>query len=214
MELPIFSHRSGKSYQKYFELDEIEGFPLEVRDLGKLALPSQRAIVGDPFGQRIQAPLAGEVPNAEKSPIELCLVHADGAAHPAMIRWKFEAKPAAEWFLAVSEDVPDEDVIALQENEYIGTECPSGWVLLGDADIYQEYLLQASPLMGKKPETLLNEAREDQNTPQWATVPVGDNQAVVAVDGNWEGGLFPTYWGIGENKQIVELVIDLFVIGV
>lgn len=213
MDQPIFIHRAGKKFQDFFEMNDFGGYSLKVHRVAELPLPSGKAIAGDPFGQRIQAPLIGEAAIASRRPVELCAVMDEGEWLPAILRWKLRDELATDWFLAVSEDVPQENVISLQENEFIGTECPSGWILLGDVDSYQEYLLQASPLMGKRPEALLEEAIHAQKTPKWAAVEIGGAQAVVAVDGGWKDGLFPAYWGVNAQGEIVELIIDFFILG-
>jgi hypothetical protein len=206
---------SWQSYAPYFELPEANGFRLSRVALGTLPLPSGRLVLADPFGELVQSPMKGpSLPALAR--LEACLAEADDLEpRIALLRLSFGQAPAAAWHLAVAADVPDTEVAALAHNEFLGVELPQGMLLMADVEAYEQYLIEL-------PVQLLNGGQAYADAvlqPALAAGPAQGQAGWIAKGAGalavacWGEGLYPAYWGLDQQGQAVELVIDFLVLG-
>lgn len=216
MSQPI-KHPALQEYNSYFELNEIDGFTIKQEKIADLPIESGRIALADPMGAVIQMPFQGEAPIG-KFPLEGCVAMDDeGRARLALLRWRWGSAPATSWHLAIAEDVAQEDMETLAPNEFIGGEFPYGIALIGDLHGYEQHLLAVQTHIV---ETESGDFASQVIGPTLADSPYGlwgvlheEVLPIAIVTTGWGEGLFPAYWGVDESGEVVELVVDFFVLG-
>ena len=223
MAIESFNH-----YQKYFELAEADGYPIHLVELGKLALPTGKIIASDPFQSFHQLPFSRTVP-AGNYPVTLAIAEVEEKSYRVgLARIKFAEQKALSWELAVTNDVRPDELAMLGPNEFIGYEANAGLGMFTDAKTNENYIevLQRhyqqnenanyyQDILAKEFTAYSGSSPFSQKEGDWNVhCPTGDTtQNIMMFASGWGSGLFPSYWGFDESRNIVELVTDFFVFG-
>ncbi|OYQ31943.1 hypothetical protein CHU92_14970 [Flavobacterium cyanobacteriorum] len=213
-----------KDYEIFYDLeDEINDAELVEIHIGELNLPTGRVIAADPFFTDTQQPFARTV-EPDKYPVFIYMAEIDGLHHRvAYAKIKFRPEQAKKWILAITEDLTDEELNGLAEDEFYGFAVESGIAAFVDAKTNEELVAKINELQEKNPESnyydevLADEFRDYSGKNQFSRslgdwndhhpYKESDNNVIMFASG-WGDGYYPAYWGLNENGDTIELVID------
>ena len=201
MTLPDFS----KLFEDGREIDtKIGRVVLRTRDAGGLALATGRVVACDPLGPPEIEPFARVAP-AGTFPVTLSVAHfEDGDRRVAAALVRFGPRAPASWEPAL---LPGESPDDLAEGEIFGYPVDSGTGCFMDAETARLVLsLPDFDDFFDALNHLLDETYE--NTWSWANLGVEDGHNVVAFSTGVGDGLYASYFGLGEDGEVVCLVTD------
>ncbi|WP_116788067.1 DUF4241 domain-containing protein [Flavobacterium psychrotrophum] len=191
--------------------------------IGDVNLPTGRIVASDPFFSAEQAAFARSV-EPDKYPVYIYVSEIDKLHHRiAYAKIKFRPEDATKWILALTEDITTEELGELEEGEFYGFAVESGLACFMDEETSEEFnekldvLQEANPEYNYYDSVLSEEFREysGKNTfsrelGDWndhKPNPESDNNIVMFASG-WGDGYFPAYFGLNENGDTIELVVD------
>lgn len=216
-----------KDYEIFYDLEqEIDGQELVEIHVGDVNLPTGRVIAGDPFFIEEQEAYARAV-EPDKYPVYIYMARIDDQHHRvAFAKIKFRPEDASKWILAISEDLTTEELNELGEDEFFGFAVESGIACFMDAETKKMLTARMDRLQEQKPESnyydevLADEFKEYSGKNKFSR-PLGDwndhhpdkesDNNVVMFASGWGDGYFPAYWGLNENGDTIELVIDFLI---
>ena len=202
---------------------EMETQELVEIHIGDVNLPTGRIIAADPFFTSEQQPFSRTV-EPDKYPVYIYMAEIDKLHHRiAYAKIKFRPEEASKWILALTEDLTAEELDDLDEGEFYGFAVQSGLASFLDEETNAQFTARMDDVQEKNPESdyyedvLLEEFRaySGKNTfsrelGDWNDHKVNedsDNNVIMFASG-WGDGYYPAYWGLGENGETIELVID------
>ena len=197
-----------KDYEIQFELeDEMNDQELVEIHIGDVNLPTGKIIVADPFFTVEQRPFARTV-EPDKYPVFIYMSEIDSMHHRiAYAKIKFRPETATRWILALTEDITAEEIQELGEEEFYGFPVESGLACFLDEKTNGELIAKIEALQEKEPESNYYDAvLSDDHHPDKDS----DDNAIMFASG-WGDGYYPAYWGLNENGDIIELVIDFLI---
>lgn len=219
---------SFNTYSKYFEQSEADGYPVHLVDLGHLALPSGRIIASDPFNSYQQRAFSKQLP-VGTYPVTLAIAEIEEHHfRVGLAKVQFNNNVAVRWELAVSDDILPEEVEELASNEFIGYETESGLGIFVDEQVNEHYISVLNEFYNTRKEpNYYTEVLSDEfasfsgkhphstNLGDWNVhCPSTDpNLNVMMFSSGWGGGLYPSYWGLDNEGNVVELITDFLVFG-
>ncbi len=216
-----------KDYEIQFELeDEMNDQELVEIHIGDVNLPTGKIIVADPFFTVEQRPFARTV-EPDKYPVFIYMSEIDSMHHRiAYAKIKFRPETATRWILALTEDITAEEIQELGEEEFYGFPVESGLACFLDEKTNGELIAKIEALQEKEPESnyydavLSDEFREYSGKNKFSRElgdwndhhpdKDSDDNAIMFASG-WGDGYYPAYWGLNENGDIIELVIDFLI---
>ena len=216
-----------KDYEIQFELeDEMNDQELVEIHIGDVNLPTGKIIVADPFFTVEQRPFARTV-EPDKYPVFIYMSEIDSMHHRiAYAKIKFRPETATRWILALTEDITAEEIQELGEEEFYGFPVESGLACFLDEKTNGELIAKIEALQEKEPESnyydavLSDEFREYSGKNKFSRElgdwndhhpdKDSDDNAIMFASG-WGDGYCPAYWGLNENGDIIELVIDFLI---
>jgi hypothetical protein len=213
-----------KDYEIFYDLeDEINNRELVEIHIGELNLPTGRIIAADPFFTDGQQPFARTV-EPDKYPVFIYMAEIDEHHHRiAYAKIKFRPEEAKKWILAITEDLTDDELNELGEDEFYGFPVESGLAAFLDAETNEELVAKIDEVQADKPESnyydevLADEFREYSGKNEFSRAlgdwndhhpdKDSDNNVIMFASG-WGDGYYPAYWGLNEEGDTIELVID------
>jgi hypothetical protein len=213
-----------KDYEIFYDLeDEINNRELVEIHIGELNLPTGRIIAADPFFTDGQQPFARTV-EPDKYPVFIYMAEIDEHHHRiAYAKIKFRPEEAKKWILAITEDLTDDELNELGEDEFYGFPVESGLAAFLDAQTNEELVAKIDEVQADKPESnyydevLADEFREYSGKNEFSRAlgdwndhhpdKDSDNNVIMFASG-WGDGYYPAYWGLNEEGDTIELVID------
>ncbi|MGB0524285.1 MAG: DUF4241 domain-containing protein [Flammeovirgaceae bacterium] len=219
---------SFHNYNTYFTQSEADGYNVYQVQLGELHIPSGQIIACDPFFSYEQQPLNKTV-TPGSYPVTLAIAEVE-ATHfrVGLAKIQFSKSKAIFWELAVTQDVPAHELAMLGPNEFIGYEVEAGLGMFIDADFNQTYLqilkafYQQNENVNYYDEVLAAEFRKtsgnhpySRNLGDWNVHCPTKNptQNSMMFASGWGDGLYPSYWGLNEEGEVVELITDFLIFG-
>lgn len=206
--------------------DEMNSQELIEIHIGDVNLPTGRIIAADPFFSLEQRPFARNV-EPDKYPVYIYVSEIDKLHHRiAYAKIKFRPEDASKWILALTDDLTNEELSELGEDEFYGFPVESGLACFLDETTNGEFVAKMDELQEKNPESnyyddvLSDEFREysgknnfSRELGDWNDhhpVEGSDNNIIMFASG-WGDGYYPAYWGLNENGDTIELVIDFLI---
>ncbi|MEL1244196.1 DUF4241 domain-containing protein [Flavobacterium sp. DGU11] len=206
--------------------DEMNGQELTEIHIGDVNLPTGRIIVADPFFTEEQQPFSRTV-EPDKYPVYIYVAKVDELHHRiAYAKIKFRPEEASKWILALTNDLSAEEINELGEDEFYGFPVESGLACFLDEQTNSELIAKIDAVQDNKPESnYYDEILADEfmqysgkNTfsrqlGDWNDHypnPDSDNNAIMFASG-WGDGYYPAYWGVNENNDTIELVVDFLI---
>lgn len=217
----IYSHAD---YNIIFENKLVEDIQIEQIDIGLLNVPTGQIVVCDPLAYPDWPPLTKTVPPG-KYPIKIYVAKTEESGDRyAIVKLEFSPKKADKWVLAVKDN---EDTSILEGNgDFFGFPVDAGLGGFFDLRAGNEYNALLDKHYEEHPdgniyldlfETEFKKNAHDQNDPMdiggWInfTLP-NSNLNITMFHSGYGDGLYPAYWGMTKDNEIVSLVIDFHVL--
>lgn len=213
-----------KDYEIEYDLEgEINSEELVEIHIGDVNLPTGRIIAGDALYTDGQPAFARTV-EPDKYPVFIYMAKVDEMHHRvAYAKIKLRPEKATKWILAITEDLTEEELNDLGEDEFYGFPVDSGIACFMDVETNPLYLSRIDALQEKDPEadyydeTLAEEFREYSGKNNFSR-SLGDwndhhpdeasDNNVIMFSSGWGEGYYPAYWGLDDEGNTIELVID------
>lgn len=214
-------------FELHYDLDdEMNSQELVEIHIGDLNLPTGKIIVADPFFSLEQRPFSRTV-EPDKYPVYIYMAEIDPLHHRiAYAKIKFRTEEATKWILALTDDLTNEELNDLGEDEFYGFPVESGLACFLDEETNARFVAKMDELQEKNPESNYyddvlsaefmeysgknNFSRELGDWNDHRPDADSDNNVIMFASG-WGDGYFPAYWGLNENGDTVELVIDFLI---
>lgn len=214
-------------FELHYDLDdEMNAQELVEIHIGDVNLPTGRIIVSDPFFSMEQQPFSRTV-EPDKYPVYVYMTEIDDQHHRiAYAKIKFRTEEATKWILALTDDLTKEELDELDEDEFYGFPVESGLACFLDEETNAEFTARIDELQEKNPEAnyydeaLAEEFKEYSGKNKFSRElgdwndhkpnKESDNNVIMFASG-WGDGYYPAYWGLNENGDTIELVIDFLI---
>lgn len=214
-------------FELHYDLDdEMNAQELVEIHVGDLNLPTGKIIVSDPFFSMEQLPFSRTV-EPDKYPVYIYTAEIDELHHRiAYAKIKFRPEEATKWILALTEDLTSEELNELDEDEFYGFPVESGLACFLDQETNNAFVKKMDELQENNPEAnyydeVLAEEFKAYSGKNKFSRALGDwndhrpnkdsDNNVIMFASGWGDGYFPTYWGLNENGDTIELVIDFLI---
>lgn len=214
-------------YELHYDLEtDFSSNELTEIHIGDLNLPTGKIIAADPFFTDAQQPFARRV-EPDKYPVFIYMAEIDELHHRvAYAKVRFRPEAATKYILAITEDMTKEELDELGEDEFFGFPVDSGLAALLDAETNEQLTTRMKLLQENNPEAdyydevLAKEFEEYSGKNQFSRA-LGDwndhhpdadsDNNVIMFSSGWGDGYYPAYWGLNDNGDTVELVIDFLI---
>lgn len=210
-------------YDLHSEMSEQELVEIHIGDVN---LPTGRIIASDPFFADSQRPFSRTV-EPDKYPVYIYMAEIDKLHHRiAYAKIKFRPEEATKWILALTDDLTEEELNDLSQDEFYGFPVESGLASFMDEETGDEFIKkmdafeETSAEANYYDEILAEEFRTysgknnfSRELGDWNDHKISndnDNNVIMFASG-WGDGYYPAYWGLNENGDITELVIDFLI---
>ena len=206
--------------------DEMNSQELIEIHIGDLNLPTGKIIIADPFFSMEQRPFTRTV-EPDKYPVFIYMAEIDELHHRiAYAKIKFRPEEATRWVLAITDDLTDEELNDLGEDEFYGFPVESGLACFLDEETNREFTARMDAMLDKNPESnyyddVLAEEFMKYSGKNNFSRELGDwndhhpnadsDNNVIMFSSGWGDGYYPAYWGLNENGDTIELVIDFLI---
>lgn len=194
--------------------------------VGDIYLPSGKLITADPFISDHTKPFVKTV-HPGTYPVNLYFKK-QGEDHYriAFSKIKFKNEKATRWILALTESDTLETVQNLKSGEFLGFPVDAGLAFFADDETHKVYLKKSDKLYSG--DELFN-YYDDVLADEMAAASAGSIYSskdgdwvnhtpdknfkgnMIIHSSGWGDGYYPTYWGLNDNNEIVELAMDFFV---
>ncbi len=194
--------------------------------IGDVNLPTGRIIASDPFFVDSQRPFNRTV-EPDKYPVYIHMAEIDKLHHRiAYAKIKFRPEEATKWILALTDDLTEEELNDLGADEFYGFPVESGLAGFMDEETSSQFIQkmdtfeEANPDANYYDEVLAEEFRLysgknnfSRELGDWNEHKISDDSDnnVVMFSSGWGDGYYPAYWGLNENGETIELVIDFLI---
>jgi len=205
---------------------EMSGQELVEIHIGDLNLPTGKIIVSDPFFSEGQQPFSRTV-EPDKYPVYIYMSEIDKLHNRiAYAKIKFRPEDAKKWILALTDDLTPEEMNDLGEDEFYGFPVESGLACFLDQETNEQFVARMDDLQDSNPEAnyydevLAKEFMDysgknalSRDLGDWNDHKVDDNSDnnVIMFSSGWGDGYYPAYWGLSEQGDTIELVIDFLI---
>ncbi len=214
-------------FELHYDLDdEMNAQELTEIHIGDVNLPTGKIIVADPFFSLEQRPFARTV-EPDKYPVFIFMAEIDKLHHRiAYAKIKFRPEEASKWILALTDDLTNDELTDLGEDEFYGFPVESGLACFLDEETNAVFVKKMDEMQERNPESnyyddvLSEEFREYSGKNNFSRElgdwndhhpdASSDNNIIMFASG-WGDGYYPAYWGLNENGDTVELVIDFLI---
>jgi hypothetical protein len=214
-------------FELHYDLDdEMNSQELTEIHIGDVNLPTGKIIVADPFFSLEQRPFSRTV-EADKYPVYIYMTEIDTLHHRvAYAKIKFRPEDASKWVLALTDDLTNDELTDLGEDEFYGFPVESGLACFLDEETNTRFVAKMDELQEKNPESnyyddvLSDEFREYSGKNNFSRElgdwndhrpDAGSDNNVIMFASGWGDGYYPAYWGLNENGDTIELVIDFLI---
>lgn len=217
----------NNDFEFEYNLDDEMGLQelIEIH-IGDVNLPTGSIIAADPFFTHEQRPFLRKV-EPDKYPVYIYMAEIDDEHHRvAYAKIKFRSEEAVKWVLAIADDISKEELNELSEDEFFGFPVDSGLACFLDEETNNRLIARMEELQEKDPdsnyydEVLANEFKAYSGKNKFSR-SLGDwndhhpdkdsDDNVIMFASGWGDGYYPAYWGLNNNGDTVELVIDFLI---
>ncbi|MCW4468829.1 DUF4241 domain-containing protein [Flavobacterium sp. MFBS3-15] len=214
-------------FEMHYDLNgEMNSQELVEIHIGDVNLPTGKIIAADPFFTEEQRPFSRTV-EPDKYPVYIFVARIDELHHRiAYAKIKFRPESATKWILALTDDLTSEELNDLTDDEFYGFPVESGLACFLDEQTNAELIAKIDSVQEAKPESnyydevLADEFREYSGKNNFSR-QLGDwndhhpdadsDNNVIMFSSGWGDGYYPAYWGLNDDGDAVELVIDFLI---
>lgn len=206
--------------------DDMDMHELVEIHVGDVNLPSGKIIAADPFFTYDQRPFKRTV-LPDKYPVYVYVTEIDEEHFRiAYAKIKFRSKDASKWVLAITDDITKEEMDELTDDEFFGFPVDSGLACFLDEETNATLNAKMDALQEKDPEAnyydeILADEFKAYSSKNKFSRELGDwndhrpdresDNNVIMFASGWGDGYYPAYWGLDENGETIELVIDFLI---
>lgn len=194
--------------------------------VGDIYLPSGKIVTADPFISDYTKPFVKTV-NPGTYPVNLYFKK-QGENHYriAFSKIKFKDENATRWILALTEGDKLETIQNLKAGEFLGFPVDAGLAFFADNETHEVYLKKSDELyLGEELFNYYDDVLYDEMVAASAESIYGSKDGdwanhipdknfkgnMIIHSSGWGDGYYPTYWGLNDKNEIVELAMDFFV---
>jgi Protein of unknown function (DUF4241) len=194
--------------------------------IGDVNLPTGRVIASDPFFVDSQRPFSRTV-EPDKYPVFVYMAQIDKLHNRvAYAKIKFRPEDASKWILALTDDLTEEELNDLDEDEFYGFPVESGLAGFMDEETSSAFIEKMDAFENANPdadyydEVLAEEFRKYSGKNNFSR-ELGDwndhklsndnDNNIIMFSSGWGDGYYPAYWGLNDNGDVTELVIDFLI---
>ena len=215
---------SHADYNVIFDNKTVEGAPIETVEIGTLKVTTGKIIVCDPLAIPDMDPLDKVIPPGDY-PIKLYFANDEAlfGRRNAVAKLEFSPKRADKWVLALKEG---EDVSKLEGNgDFFGFPVDAGLGGFMDEAALAEYNIFMDDFYSKNPEGNLYDdffdaefkksakTANEEDRGDWVNFQLpGTELNITMFSSGFGDGMYPAYWGMTNDNEIVSLVIDFHVL--
>lgn len=214
-------------YHIQYDLDdEMNAQELVEIHVGDVNLPTGKIIAADPFFTHEQSAFS-RIVEPDKYPVFIYVSEIDRLHHRiAYAKIKFRPEEATKWILALTDDLTEEELNDLGDEEFYGFPVESGLACFLDEETNGQLIAKMDALQERDPEAnyydevLAEEFREYSGKNNFSRElgdwndhrpdKESDNNVIMFASG-WGDGYYPAYWGLDEEGNTIELVIDFLI---
>lgn len=215
---------SPADYNEIFNNEIVEGVPVELLEIGELNVPTGQIVVCDPLVVPDMLPLSKRV-KPGKYPIKIYIAKLkESGDRYAIAKLEFSETKADKWVLALRNG---ESINELEGNgDFFGFPVDAGLGGFFDYSTGVQYNKFLEEFIGKHPDGNIYDdffasefkknAREPSNPNDYGdwvnfTIP-GSELNITMFQSGYGDGVYPAYWGMTNDNEIVSLVIDFFIL--
>jgi hypothetical protein len=215
---------SHVDYNVFFENDTVDDTPIEMLNIGLLKVPTGKVVVCDPLVVPNMPPLNKTAPTGE-FPIKLYIAKTKKSGDRfAIAKLEFDSRKADKWVLALRDG---EDISDLKDStDFFGFAVDAGLGGIFDYKAGLEYNKFIDDLMEKNPNSNVYndffeaEFKKNAKNPNdssdygdWINFRLPNSELNITMfQSGYGDGVYPAYWGMTKNNEIVSLVIDFQVL--
>ncbi|RPD38412.1 DUF4241 domain-containing protein [Chitinophaga barathri] len=209
----------NRDFCKFFKMDEVNGMRLEKRFIGKLHLPRGFIVACDPLlGLHDTFPFSRKVPPGEY-PATMLMARSGFSRRNALLLLKFKDQQPASFKLA---KLPGQTGRFTGSHGFFGFTADAGIGCVCDAYTQKHYNNYLERFFKDHPEgniydslfnrTFARKARGEEQLFYNFYLPTHPQLNVIMFHTGYGDGIYPAYWGIGEDGTVCSLVIDFIVL--
>ena len=217
----------NNDFEFEYNLDDEMGLQelIEIH-IGDVNLPTGSIIAADPFFTHEQRPFLRKV-EPDKYPVYIYMAEIDDDHHRvAYAKIKFRSEDAVKWVLAIADDISKEELNELSEDEFFGFPVDSGLACFLDEETNNRLIARMEEQQEKDPDSnyydeVLADEFKAYSGKNKLSRSLGDwndhhpdkdsDDNVIMFASGWGDGYYPAYWGLNNNGDTVELVIDFLI---
>lgn len=215
---------SQTDYNQIFDNATVEDIAVETINIGHLNVPTGRIVVCDPLVVPDSEPLSLTSPTGQ-FPVKLYMAKTpDAGDRFAVAKLEFSTQRADKWVLALRDeedltDIPEDDAffgfpVDAGLGGFFDEQAGKAYNRFVDnwheqnpgKNIYDDFFAAQFKKNATNPD-------DPQDYGDWInfTIP-GTNLNVTMFQSGYGDGVYPAYWGMTHDNEIVSLVIDFFVL--
>ncbi len=217
---------SNHNYNDFFDKNEFNGTPLTYLSLGDVSIPTGQIIVCDPLVYfHDSLPLVRKV-KPGKYPVTVCLAKTKNSGNRyAVVKLEFSKSIASKWELAT---VDGQDISDLKdEDDFFGFSVDAGlgsFMDLQTRHYFKEFddsFMKQHPNGNIYTDLFAGEFKKNAIEPNnpldagdWINfyLPNKPELNVVMFHSGFGDGVYPSYWGIDNDGEICNLIVDFGVL--
>lgn len=205
----------------YYNLSaSIDNENLEEIKVADIHLPTGEIVAADPFLAYMVKPFSRRV-TPGKYPVSIYVDR--GETRVAYAKIRFKPDEVDQWILAVTDGMDLNELKSMSEGNYMGFPVDAGLGSFMDAETFGKFddalrtFFQSGQDVNYYDDVLAKEFAEFSGSHEFSR-SLGDwndhfptdskKHNVVMFASGWGDGYYPSFWGLNEDKEIVELIID------
>lgn len=215
--------KDQKSKELEFDVSASNSEKLATVKIGEINLPTGEIITGDPFFTSDIKPFTRKVKPGHYQVELLIATIEEDHYRLAYSKIKFKNERATRWVLATT---PDMNIEELEPGEFYGFPVDAGLGCFVDKSTNELFIKRMHDLYKSNPESnyyddvLAAEFGEYSGNHKYSrgggdwNNHIVDKESgfnVIMFSSGWGDGTYPTFWGMNDKNEIVELTIDFLV---
>ena len=212
---------SRVDYNLIFDNPVVDGIPVELLNIGLLNVPSGEIVACDPLVQPDALPYNKKVPPGNY-PIKVYIAKTEQSGDRyAIAKLEFSSARACKWILALTNE--DDISTLVGDNDFLGFTVDAGLGGFFDYKSGVEYNRFIEEFNDSNPDGNIyddffaTEFKKNATNPEedgdWINFKLPNSELNITMFHSGYGdGVYPAYWGMTENNEIVSLVIDFMVL--
>jgi hypothetical protein len=182
--------------------------------IGQIELPSGQLVACDPFIGMEEVPFTKHVKPGKYPVLVNILRYKNDDERVAYAMIKFSNNEVTTWDMALQEG---QKINELEDDEFFGYGVDSGTGSFMDTETLNVLLAYEEERQNENSEYYIylefeNELNETyKDTRSWLVTTINNKASISMFSTGWGDGLYPSFWGLDENGEVVYLVTDFLI---